>query len=571
MTIAVTLEQGIPARMRDGTILYADVYRPEGAGPFPVLMNRTPYDRSSAAMTTYRHPEWWARRGYIVVIQDVRGRYTSEGEWYPYRHEVEDGYDSVEWAASLPGSNGRVGMYGFSYTGATQLLAALGRPPHLASMVPGMTGHEYYQGWTYEGGAFSQAFIQSWTLGLIEDTAHRLGREQALEELREAMLAMPRIYARLPLTELVVPEARELAPYYFDWLQHHEDDAYWRRWAIHEQYEQVSAPALHVAGWYDVFLQGALRNYEGLRARGATPEARAGQRLLVGPWHHMPWSSVGGGHDFGEEGGNIVNEQQLRWFDYTLRDQHGIESEPPVRIFVMGENRWRSEDEWPLRRAIETSYYLHSTGGANSMHGDGELTLAAPGDEEPDVFVYHADNPVPSLGGHSCCYEEITPMGAYDQRKVEVRSDVLCYTTPPLVENTEVTGWVRCALWAATSAVDTDWTAKLVDVYPDGRAVNITDGIVRARYRDSLERPSPLIPGEVYRYEIGVRATSNVFKAGHRIRLEVSSSNFPMYDRNPGTGQPPGAVRYSDLGIARQTVFHDQSRPSHVVLPIVRG
>ena len=532
----VTVERNVPARMRDGTTLYADIYRPGDDDPHPVLLVRTPYDKAGGDTSTYRHPEWWAGQGYIVVHQDTRGRYTSEGEWYPFRNESNDGYDSVEWAAALPGSNGRVGMYGFSYVGATQMLAAVAAPPHLTATVPGMTGSDYYQAWTYEGGAFSQAFIQSWVAGLGQDTAMRKGLDETLDDLQQAHLFFPHLYGRLPLTDTGIQGLRDVAPYYFDWLDHDTWDDYWKAFSIHPRYEQIAVPTLQVGGWYDVFLEGTLQNHEGLKARAATPQAREGQRLIVGPWHHVPWASDPGAYDFGEAGGNNVNPSMLRWYDYHLKGEaNGLDREPPVRIFVMGDNRWREEDAWPLKRAVATSYFLHSDGQANSRFGDGTLSQRPPGEEPHDLLMHRPAVPVPSVGGHSCCTEDVAPQGAYDQRKVEDRNYVLCYTSDILTEDLEVTGWVSCRLFAAADAVDADWCAKLVDVFPDGFALNLTDGVIRARYRDSLERTSPIEPGKVYEYTIAMRATSNVFKAGHRIRLEVASSNHPMYDRNPGT------------------------------------
>jgi putative CocE/NonD family hydrolase len=557
--------------MRDGTTLFADVYRPAGDGPWPVLLMRTPYDKAQPNEGTYHHPTWFAQQGYLVVVQDVRGRYTSEGEWYPYRHESNDGFDTVEWAATLPGSNGRVGMYGYSYVGATQMLAAVTRPPHLVAIAPALTASDYYQGWTYEGGALSQAFIQSWGFGLAEDTARRMGREDLLEDLHMMYFNLPAIYDRLPLTEPPFEGLREVAPYFFDWLEHDTLDDYWKQWTLHTRYEQVTVPTLQIGGWYDVFLEGSLQNHEGLRARAGSEAARAEQRLIVGPWHHETWASFAGGMEFGHHAGGVANEEMLRWYGYLLRGEvNGVAEEPPVRIFVMGENRWRLEDEWPLRRARDTAFYFHSQGGATTAHGDGTLSRQAPSAEEPpDAFVHAPGYPVPSVGGHSCCAELVAPMGGYDQRRVEARHDVLCYTSEPLGEDLEVTGWVSCRLWAAADAEDADWCVKLVDVHPDGTAINLTDGVVRASYRESLERRSSIVPGEVYAYAVKMRATSNVFKAGHRIRVDVSSSNFPMYDRNPGNGKPPREARLADLAPRLHTVFHDGSRASHVVLPVV--
>ncbi len=570
MTTPVTVERGVAARMRDGATLFADIYRPAGDGPWPVLLMRTPYDKSDPTEGTYYHASWYAQHGYLVVIQDVRGRATSEGEWYPYRHESDDGYDSVEWAAALPGSNGRVGMYGYSYVGATQMLTAVTRPPHLVAMAPAMTGADYYQGWTYENGAFSQAFIQSWVAGLAQDTAFRLGDMDLLEDLHMAGFNMPAIYDRLPLTAFNFRGIEQAAPYYADWLEHDTWDDYWKQWTLHTRYDQIAVPGLHIAGWYDVFLEGTLQNYEGLRARAGSDAARAAQRLIVGPWHHQYWGSYGAGHDFGADAGGVTNDASLRWYGHHLKGEpNGLADEPPVRLFVMGENRWRFEDQWPLKRARDTPYYMHSGGAAMSFHGDGTLSPVPPGDEPPDRWTHVPSNAVASTGGHSCCDESIAPMGGVEQRKTESRHDVLCFTSGPLPTDLEGTGWVSARLWARAEGPDADWWVKLVDVHPDGRAINLTDGVIRARYRDSLERTSPIVPGEVYEYTVQMRATSNVFKAGHRIRVDVSSSNFPMYDRNGGGGARSKDTALGDLASRMHTVFHDGPRPSHIVLPVV--
>jgi putative CocE/NonD family hydrolase len=328
--------------------------------------------------------------------------------------------------------------------------------------------------------------------------------------------------------------------------------------------------AFHVAGWYDIFLDGSIRNYCGLRERAADEAARAGQRLVIGPWHHVPWAPIVSGWNFGDEARSGINAWQLRWFEHWLKDvQNEVPDDPPVRIFVMGENRWRDEREWPLSRARTTEYFLRSAGPANSLNGDGILTPERPADEEADIFIYDPRAPALSLGGRSCCRYLISPMGPADQRPVEIMNGVLIYSTPPLPQDIEVTGPVSAVLFAATTARDTDWTVKLVDVYPDGRAINIADGILRARYRRSLSSPEPLTPGEVYEYRIDLGSTSNLFWAGHRIRVEISSSNFPCYDRNLNTGNSLGDEWIADCVVATQTVFHDAARPSHIALPVI--
>jgi len=567
---AVTLSRDVPGRMRDGVVLYADVYVPDGDGPFPVLLMRTPYDRTQAHTVTFPHPTWYARRGYMVVIQDVRGRWTSEGEWYPFAHEAEDGYDTVEWAAALPKSNGRVGMYGFSYDGATQLLAAAEAPQHLACIVPCLTGSEYYDGWTYRGGALHLAFVESWGVLLAQDTARRRGLRQLEEMLHTSFSVTGLGFTNLPLEEYAPLRRDAIAPWFFDWLRHPSRDDYWERWSIARRYGQIQVPALHLAGWYDIFLDGSIRNFAGLRAGAGDRRSRDGQRLVIGPWHHLPWASMVSGWDFGEEARNCIAEEQLRWYDHFLRGtENGVTEGPPIRLFVMGENRWRDEDEWPLRGTRAAEFFLHSKGMANSLDGDGWLDQKRPGEEDADVFVYDPRTPVVSLGGRSCCRYTLAPMGPADQRPVEITNGVLVYTTPPLTDALEVTGEVSVVLFAATSARDTDWTAKLVDVHPDRRAINVADGILRARYRDSLSTPALVDPGAVIEYRIDLGATSNLFKAGHRIRLEISSSNFPCYDRNLNTGSEQAGAWISDAVVATQTVFHDPQHPSRLVLPMV--
>ena len=566
----VSVTPDVPVRMRDGVSLYADVYTPDGDGAFPVLLMRTPYNKTAAQDSVYAHPLWYARRGYIVVIQDVRGRWSSEGEWYPFAHEAEDGYDTVEWAARLPKSNGRVGMYGLSYVGATQMLASVAAPPHLACIAPGMTSSEYYDGWTYRGGAYHLAFTESWTVMLAADTARRRELRELEADLYAGFNPSGLAFGTLPLKRYDLLRRENIAPYFFDWLDHPTRDEYWERWSIQRRHANIRVPAFHVAGWYDIFLDGSIRNYVGLRDHAADDRARGGQRILLAPWHHVPWAPLVSGWDFGDEARSAINEWLLRWFDHWLRGvENGVPDDPPVRIFVMGENRWRDEHEWPLRRAETVEFFLHSQGAANSLNGNGVLTRQRGGEEEPDIFIYDPRSPTMSFGGRSCCRYMISPMGPTDQRPAEIQNGVLVYTTPPLHQDLEVTGPVSAVLYAATTARDTDWTMKLVDVYEDGRAINVADGILRARCRDSLSTPNLLTPGEVYEYRVDLGSTSNLFRAGHRIRVEISSSNFPCFDRNLNTGNALGDEWIADCVVATQTVFHDSSRPSRIVLPVV--
>jgi putative CocE/NonD family hydrolase len=340
---------------------------------------------------------------------------------------------------------------------------------------------------------------------------------------------------------------------------------------VSARHDQITVPAMNVGGWYDIFLGGTIANFIGMRAKGATEEARNGQRLLIGPWAHAPFANPIGEADFGRNSTRAAIDLDgiyLRYYDRWLKGiRNGVDEDPPVRIFVMGENVWRSENEWPLARARSVSYFLHSEGKANSLRGDGTLSQQTPGIEEPDHFLYDPRDPVPTRGGPLCCHIAVLPVGVYDQREVEERADVLVYSTPPLDRDVEVTGPVIVTLFASSSATDTDFTGKLVDVAPDGYPRNLCEGIIRARYRDSRETPTLVEPGRPYEYMIDLTATSNLFKAGHRIRLEISSSNFPRFDRNPNTGAPLGVD--GELRPALQTIFHDVERPSRMVLPIV--
>jgi uncharacterized protein len=571
------IDRDVPVEMRDGTVLRADVYRPDSDTTWPVLLQRTPYDKNAPSMLL--NPIRAASAGYAVVVQDVRGRFASDGNFYTFRHEPDDGYDTIAWTAAQPWSTGKVGMFGLSYVGATQWLAAITTPPALATIVPVVTASDYHEGWTYQGGAFELGFNASWTLSNLA-FATLMRRIKAGEpfpaDFRQTYIGlidnMCRAFDTLPLGNMPFLHEHHLAPYYYDWLQHPTADAYWQQWCIEAQHHKVAVPALNVGGWYDIFLGGTIRNYLGMRRNGQTAEAQQYQRLVIGPWKHgLPLSSVSGDMAFGLMAEALAIDfegVQLRWYDHWLKGiDNGVRQDAPVRLFVMGANVWREEQEWPLARTQYTRYYLHSRGKANSLHGDGVLSPETPGMEPPDHFLYDPRHPVPTRGGGLCCWAGALPQGAYDQTPVESREDVLVYTTPLLTEDVEVTGPVLVTLYAASSAVDTDFTAKLVDVHPSGFAQNLTDGIIRARYRQSTARPEPIEPGKVYAYTIDLWATSNVFKAGHRIHLEISSSNFPRFDRNPNTG---GALATeTELLPAVQTIHHDGTYPSHVTLPII--
>jgi uncharacterized protein len=556
----VTVERNVAAKMRDGITLRADIYRPKADGRFPVLLVRTPYDKTGEMNFGLKA----AMRGYVVIAQDVRGRFTSEGEWYTFKNESRDGYDTVEWAAALPYSNGKVGMFGGSYVGATQFLAAIAKPPHLSGICPNVTASNYHDGWTYQGGAFEQWFNESWTTSLAMNTMRRRA------ELSGNALGWTKI---LPLRAYPVLEASEvdgLAPYFMDWLAHPNFDEYWKEISIEDHYAQIQVPVFNLGAWYDIFLGGSLKNYARLKTEASTEAARKGQRLLVFVGGHAGgWDSRKvGAVDFGEKLPIDGSEIMLRWYDWLLKGEaNGVEREKPVKIFVMGKNEWREEDDWPIARAKNTKYYLHSAGAANGIAGNGALSTLAPAEEKPDQYVYDPTEAVPTIGGPLCCGALPTGIGPQDQRPAEVRGDVLVYTTTAFAKNTEVTGPVSLDLYVSTSAVDTDFTGMLVDVWPNGFAQNLTSGILRLRYRSSQEKAELANPGETYHISVDLWATSNVFLAGHTLRLEVSSSNFPRFDRNLNTGEEQ--ARATRMVRATNMVYHDRAHPSALLLPIV--
>ena len=570
MVPGVLVERDLPAPMRDGVRLRADVYRPAGARDLPVLLLRSPYDKRVAQTVVYQHPTWYAANGYIVAVQDVRGRYASEGTFQPFTQERMDGADTIAWAARLPGSNGRVGTYGFSYAGSAQLLAAAERPPGLRCLAPVSSPANLYAEWFYKGGVLRHAFVLSWAIrSLAIPDALRRGDEAAAGRLQRHLLGQPLLY-------WAGQEIRaDLPSYVLEWMDHPTQDGFWDAGSVAAE-ERADTPCLRVSGWYDTFLEGTLRDHALLaQPPAAAPAAVPGQpvwsqRLVVGPWAHLPWRQVVGERDFGAAASASMDVEQLAWFDAWLKDVPATSPEEgSVKLFVMGANRWRAADAWPPSEVHYEHWHLHSRGGANSLGGDGLLSRERPDEEPADVFVYDPTDPVPSAGGSSCCDERLAPMGPLDQTSVEIRNDVLVYTSAPLSRDMEVTGPIDFTLFAATDAPDTDWTAKLVVVDASNRPFNLCDGIVRASLADCSDSSRPREPNRVHAYRIDVGATSNLFRRGERIRLEVSSSSFPAYAPNPNTGGPATLLAWISGRPATQYVFHDRTHPSCVRLPVV--
>jgi putative CocE/NonD family hydrolase len=554
----VTCEYDVEQVLPDGTRLSADVYRPVGGGRHPVLLQRLPYNKTTAENLCYQHPIWYARRGYMVVIQDVRGRWKSGGDFYPFAHEEADGAEAVEWAARLPGANGKVGMYGYSYPGATQLLAARARPPSLKAIAPGMTASQYHDSWTYQGGAFSLAFALSWATELIGDQALRRGDDACKRDIMEATSCGRQVY-HLPLKEMPFLRGKPESQFFFDWLDHPANDAYWQRWSLESSYPQLQIPTLHFGGWYDVFLRGTIRNFQGMKSAGAP-----NQQLLIAPWIHMPWAQQVGCLDFGPDAVNSMDQRQLAFFDHFLKEESLREEPEPVEVFMIGENRWRRFASWPPPQAQPRSLFLHSKGSANLTPSDGSLSPEPPTSEPPDVYIYTPFYPVLSAGGSSCCFPAVAPMGPADQRGVEADPGVLVYTSAPMPKDCTIAGPVKLRLWAVSTARDTDFTAKLCRVDRGGTSINLCSGIIRARYRNSLTEASLLEPGRAYEYEIDLGATAVRLTAGECLRVLVSSSDFPHWDRNLNTGGEFGTEQLSQAIVATQLILHEERYQSRL-------
>jgi len=539
---------GIAVPMRDGVRLSANIFRPEELGRYPTILLRTPYGKGHS-IARYQD---FVEHGYAVMIEDVRGRYASEGVFRPLEQEPADGDDTLNWIARQSWSNGRVGMMGGSYLGIVQWKVAALNNPHLKAIFPAASGDDDYRDRFYSTGG-----------------AMKLG--QRLLWMSENLRAPGfhpdpgKFTLHLPLRTADVAATGQTSDMYQEAVAHPAYDSFWKSISARELLDKIRVPVFSVGGWFDNFVESDLEAYASLRKNSGV------DRILIGPWPHN-MSSKFDGVDFGPDALVALHGIQLQWFDQFLKNKDvPLLSKPPVRFFVMGVNRWRDAQEWPPRTQ-PMRFYLASRGHANTLSGDGKLDLRELGPQSarraPDQFVFDPQNPVPTTGGAICCNPKVFPWGPMDQRTVEQRRDVLVYTTAPLKKDVEVIGPVQVVLYAATSARDTDFTAKLVDVFPDGRAQSLTDGILRLRYRKSLEKAELAAPGEICKLTIDAGVTGNVFQKGHRIRMEISSSNFPRFDRNPNTGRP--IADETELRKASQTIYHDARRPSQVVLPVVR-
>ncbi len=531
----------VPIPMRDGVRLSANIFLPPDKPRAPAILERTPYGKGADITALYQA---FVDRGYAVVAQDVRGRYESEGVFHPLDQEPNDGEDTLNWIARQSWCDGRIGMIGGSYRGIVQWKVAVMGNPHLKAMFVVVSGDDDYRDRFYSsGGAMKLGNRLQWMADNLKIPEYRPD--------------FSKYTLHLPLKTSDVAATGRSSGMYQQALSHPAFDAFWRAISVRERLPKVRVPVFAVGGWYDNFVEGDLDAYAALR------KTKALNRLVVGPWPHN-MSQKFQGVDYGAGAQVNVRALQFAWFSQWLKGQdEPLMSTPPLRLFVMGSNRWREEREWPPVEARPRVFYLNGKGRANGSGGDGLLSdRTAKGN--PDRFVFDPRDPVPTRGGAVCCNPQVFPWGPLDQRPVEVRKDVLVYSTKPLESDVEAIGPVKVELYAATSAPDTDFTAKLVDVFPDGYARNLTDGILRLRYRNSLEKPELARPGEIYRIAIEAGVTANTFLKGHRIRLEISSSNFPRFDRNSNTG---GRITdETKLAKANQTIYHDPAHPSQLVL-----
>jgi len=522
--------------MRDGVRLYANIFLPSDHARVPTILVRTPYGKGADISP---NNQAFVEHGYAVVVEDVRGRYESEGAFQPLHQEPADGDDTLNWISRRPWSSGNIGMMGGSYSGIVQWKAALMNNPHLKAIFPVVSGDDDYRDRFYStGGALKLGNRLEWM-------AENLKVPGFQPDFSKFIL-------HLPLRTADIAATGAASSMYQEVMAHPTFDAFWRSISTREQLSKIHVPVFAVGGWYDNFAESDLDAYAALRKTSGL------NRILIGPWPHN-MSTKFDDVDFGVDSQVAVRGLQFAWFDQWLMGKDSpLLSEPPVKIFLMGANRWLEEGQWPPAHSRERKYYLSNKGG---------LAGKPPAQSAADQYTYNPRDPVPTRGGSVCCNPRVFPWGPMDQRAVEQRPDVLVYTTPPLKHDTAVAGPVKAILWISTSSTDTDFTAKLVDVFPDGSARNLTDGILRLRYRNALDKPELANPGQLYQVTVDAGVTGNVFLKGHRIRVEISSSNFPRFDRNANTGGPVNSE--TRLVSARQTIYHDADHPSCLSLMVL--
>lgn len=560
----VRLERGVRCTLSDGVSLVSDHYYPSlpefGPGPWPTLLMRQPYGRDIASTVVYAHPAWFARHGYHVVIQDVRGRGGSEGDFYAFRREGRDGAETIAWLLQHPACNGRIGMYGFSYQGSTQLLAAAENPPGLVCIAPHMTAADLYHGWFYHQGALRLASTLGWGIQMLREDARRRNLRAASDRLEAAWLNVRAQAHYAPYGQHPAIADGELPTYVRDWISHRAPDSqhqtFWSQLDISTRFHEIRIPALHISGWYDIYLEGSVAGYLALRQGAGSEFAREHQYLLAGPWVHIPWGDRVGDQDLGTAANLNTDLVLLRWFNHWLKDTREFADEPRVRHFAMGRNEWMSAPEWPTESPF--ALYLRSCGNANSRKGDGQLTLEPPAQDEPrDIFVYDPEVPVLAPGGPQSL------SGPLDQLSMEMGNNLLVYTSPPVTQEHHLFGQPQVKLYAATSAAHADLTAKLVRLTAAGRADFVCMGIARSSW---------LFPeyqaDTIHCWQFTLEPTSIALSPGDCLRLEVASSAFPLYDRNPSQAVAPQDADAWTWQRSTQQLTHTPQYPSALHLPL---
>jgi uncharacterized protein len=568
--VRIVIESGLEVPMQDGTVLRGDLHRVERPEPLPTIVTRTPYGKQGAPVGSPVDGRTLIEAGFNIFVQDVRGRFTSAGQFDPYRQETDDGRDTIDWVVNQPWSTDRVGMLGGSYVGATQWLAAKSGVKALQAIAPTFTSADYYEGWSYQGGALQLGFLLYWALwGLLLGDEDHLRSHEDKEGLIDRVNSIDELYTRRPAGRIDYLD--ELAPYFRQWLSHPAYDDFWTSVSPRSV---TGVPSLNVGGWYDIFIEGTIENYQRNASAATQGNGRSPHQLVIGPWSHSIHGGTFPEHDFGLRGGFEyldLTRAHLDWFERTLLDKgEGQSTEPAVRYFVTGLNRWSSASTWPPA-GEDVQYFLRSKRGANSSWGDGVLSAEKPGTEREDVYIYDPLHPVPTVGGSTLLPGQRTAKNAGPRRQnaAESRPDVLCYTSQRLPADLDVAGTVRARVFFASSAVDTDITIKLVDVDDADNAIVLCDNILRCRFRNSQAHAELLKPGEVYELLITVGNVAHRFQQGHRIRLDISSSNFPRFLPNSNTGSDEATIGAADMKRAINRVFHDQDHMSCLILPHV--
>lgn len=567
----VHIEHNVPVPMRDGTILRAEVYRPKAEGKWPVIVERHGHDPSSEE--TVERGKFFSQRGYVFIYNNTRGTYQSKGTFFPFIDDGwgqnQDGYDTIEWAGHQPWSDGNVGMFGSSYGAFTQYQTAPTRPPSLKACVP-ILGTCSPSTFAFPNGVYHMQRHRFWALYMAWDRAHHYpeslptkneARASIRTRLDKALEELERWNRHLPLKDF--PPLKELSPWYFEHLKHPAGDPWWIQTDMRTRFSEVDLPIMHVAGWFDPNINAAIECYLGLVEQGRSEKCRSSQRLIIGPWMHEDPPIPPMPLDFTSDAIIDFQETALSWFDYWLRGQdNDIPNEPGIRAFLMGENRWLELDQWPPDNVTyQPIYFRQGTGKTEESLNNGQLTFELPiTDEQPDTYTYDPQDPIPGRWPSQHTDE-------MHQNDVEGR--LLTYTSDTLSEPIAIVGPIKAVLYASSSAPDTDWVVRLCDILPDGRSIKVCDGILRARYRNALVREEFMEPGEVYQFEIDLTATAQTFLAGHKIRIQVASSDFPKFDRNLNLGGPFGEESQGQVAI--NTIYHDATRPSHIILPIMKA